>query len=968
MKNAKILAFLLAVIMVVMVPSTVFAQALQVETALPAVKEPSEATIENENDLEDIIPSTKPSESSPIDSGDDEEASIDAVEPTPSETSMEQPQMQGEADPFVMSAPQNDVITMSALQGILPTEGTVIETTTFIASATGVTGTGGVKKVAFAVWSEKEGHKSLQWYIGTQNGQDWWVEIDAANNHNKIAGVYHIHVFATDGAGVETKIGETKVTMKDDADKISATVRTESNRPEMAKKKFLIEAANFDVPSGITKVAFAVWSNTNGQDDLHWYIGKKVGDYFRAEVDMYNHNYLYDTYTVHAYATNGWGTERKAGEYSLEYKEWIPIKSIVPTNGTVITTQTFEVIALTDDLHSMSVMFGVWSDRNGQDDLTWYKGAPRVGYSDNYAVTIDIANHKYDTGTYHIHVYAAYDYYNEKKGGEIQVTVDYSTSQTKITPASGSILNTPKFQVAAKNTSGVGRVAFGVWSDKNGQDDLHWYIGNRNGTDWVANIDVANHKYDDGIYHIHVYATDNFGNETKFGEAEVTLVNDKQAPTAFDIHPRDGETINTAALAAWIYEVIDPSGVKEVSIAVWSEKGGQDDLQWYQAGAHIYGQPSQPSSWNTVIDLEDKHDISDGKFYVHIYATDGWGNQGKLGQRTITVNAKPTKPTMQNLLPEDKSTIGAAKFLTSATVSSSNGIRKVAFGVWSEKNGQDDLIWYVANYEDYYPTYINETREVNIAGHNNEAGVYNIHVYVTDAWGKESFVGASRFTINLQNGGQRPTMQRLTPEPGTTASYSSVHVRAEGIYSYNDIKEVAFAVWSEKNGQDDLKWHVPELWIENGAYSTAFNLYFSEHNLDEGVYHVHVYGTDVYGNKSLMGKTTIIVPKDNQPPKCVSIYPGSGSIITTESVDIIANIQDQCGVKNVSIAIWSAIDGQDDLIWYQPGYWQGHIYAYHVNLNTANHKNDKGLYYIHIYAEDNKGNSGKIGEYTLFMQ
>ena len=45
----------------------------------------------------------------------------------------------------------------------------------------------------------------------------------------------------------------------------------------------------------------------------------------------------------------------------------------------------------------------IWSDKNGQDDLTWYHADKQSDGS--YKVHVDTASHKGDAGTYSVHLY-----------------------------------------------------------------------------------------------------------------------------------------------------------------------------------------------------------------------------------------------------------------------------------------------------------------------------------------------------------------------------------------------------------------------------------------------------------------------------------------------------------------------------------------------------------------------------------
>ena len=58
------------------------------------------------------------------------------------------------------------------------------------------------------------------------------------------------------------------------------------------------------------------------------------------------------------------------------------------------------------------------------------------------------------------------------------------------------------------------------------------------------------------------------------------------------------------------------------------------------------------------------------------------------------------------------------------------------------------------------------------------------------------------------------------------------------------------------------------------------------------------------------------------------------------------------GVKKIKYAVWSAINGQDDLQWYTP-----ENLAYLSSADISNHKNDTGAYYVHTYVTMENGTS-----------
>ena len=69
-------------------------------------------------------------------------------------------------------------------------------------------------------------------------------------------------------------------------------------------------------------------------------------------------------------------------------------------------------------------------------------------------------------------------------------------------------------------------------------------------------------------------------------------------------------------------------------------------------------------------------------------------------------------------------------------LSAPDGIQSVRVPVWSNQDGQDDIIWYTAekNGNDWYVN-------VDIVDHKDNIGDYQAHVYATDNRGIEQLVG-----------------------------------------------------------------------------------------------------------------------------------------------------------------------------------------------------------------------------------
>ena len=146
----------------------------------------------------------------------------------------------------------------------------------------------------------------------------------------------------------------------------------------------------------------------------------------------------------------------------------------------------------------------IWSDKNGQDDLTWYHADKQSDGS--YKVHVDKASHKGDAGTYSVHLYYMLD------GKRTYITETTATVPESQVAGKLTITNQTSngFDVVVTNVSGGGKtvqeVRVPVWSDKNGQDDLTWYHADKQSDgSYKVHVDKASHKGDAGTYAVHLY-------------------------------------------------------------------------------------------------------------------------------------------------------------------------------------------------------------------------------------------------------------------------------------------------------------------------------------------------------------------------------------------------------------------------------------------------------------------------------
>ena len=206
------------------------------------------------------------------------------------------------------------------------------------------------------------------------------------------------------------------------------------------------------------------------------------------------------------------GTRRYVDIATLKATESKPQENRVSGNLTINnqTSNGFDVVVTNVSGGGKAVQevrVPIWSDKDGQDDLTWYHADKQSDGS--YKVHVDTASHKGDAGTYSVHLYYMLNgkrtYITETKATVPQSVETQVTGKLTISNQTSN-----GFDVVVTNVSGGGKevkeVRVPIWSDKNGQDDLTWYHADKQSDgSYKVHVDTASHKGDAGTYSVHLY-------------------------------------------------------------------------------------------------------------------------------------------------------------------------------------------------------------------------------------------------------------------------------------------------------------------------------------------------------------------------------------------------------------------------------------------------------------------------------
>lgn len=120
--------------------------------------------------------------------------------------------------------------------------------------------------------------------------------------------------------------------------------------------------------------------------------------------------------------------------------------------------------------------------------------------------------------------------------------------------------------------------------------------------------------------------------------------------------------------------------------------------------------------------------------------------QQLLGYIYLDYNGEPgtfdsVPPEIQSVYVEEWN-VGSMGFIVCCDATDDVGLSRVGFNVWTENNGQDDMIWYEAVLEGNHAW-----RYIELSNHGNELGNYIIHAYAFDMEENGISMGTS---VNIQ--------------------------------------------------------------------------------------------------------------------------------------------------------------------------------------------------------------------------
>ncbi|AEH56405.1 glycosyl hydrolase family 25 [Streptococcus parasanguinis ATCC 15912] len=386
-----------------------------------------------------------------------------------------------------------------------------------------------------------------------------------------------------------------------------------------------------------------------------------------------------------------------------------------------------------------------------------------------------------------------------------------------------------------------------------------------------------------------------------------------------------------------ISDVKAPNGVASVSVPIWSDVNGQDDLVWYVAAKQNDG------TYKVSVKASD-HKNSTGKYNIHLYYNQLNGKQ--IGVTTssteVSIGKRPNVPVSADLsIDVDKS---AGTFtITAKNLKGFENYKEIKIPFWSHAKGMDDIKWYtpVRQSDGSYKVV------AKASDHENVDGRYEAQIFYYDAQGQRQFVqkAFAEYSTGKPN---VPVSADLSIDVDKSAG--TFTITAKNLKGFENYKEIKIPFWSHAKGMDDIKWYTP-VRQSDGSYKVVAKA--SDHENVDGRYEAQIFYYDAQGQRKFVqkafaeystGKLNVPVSADLS----IDVDKSAGTFTITAK-----NLKGFENYKEIKIPFWSHAKGMDDIKWYTPV--RQSDGSYKVVAKASDHENVDGRYEAQIFYYDAQG-------------
>ena len=723
---------------------------------------------------------------------------------------------------------------------------------------------------------------------------------------------------------------------------LSGVISIVNNNPILGS--FDVVISNVKAPNGVGTVSVPIWSEINGQDDIIWYTADRQNNgTYTVNVKASAHKNSTGLYNVHLYYVQKDGQLTGVGGTTTQVfigktPEQLKPKASFAIENNNVNAGTFDAVItnISAPLGVKEVLVPSWSLDGGQDDLIWHKATKQSDGS--YRVTIKASEHKGNKGNYRADAYIVDNSNNRHYISEKVVSVDYARPSGVLTIENNNTA-TGTFDAVVRNIvapTGLKEVLVPSWSLENGQDDLIWHKATKQSDgSYRVTIKASEHKGNKGNYRADAYIVDNSNNRHYISEKVVSV--DYARPSG--VLTIENNNTATGTFDAVVRNIVAPTGLKEVLVPSWSLDGGQDDLIWHKATRQADG------SYRVTIKATD-HKNSTGKYRADAYIVDDSNKRFYLTEKVVEVTQ--TRPSASLVIENNNADLGTFDAVIRNIVAP-NGVMEVLVPSWSLVNGQDDLVWHKASRQSdgsYRVT-------IKASEHKNSLGNYRADLYIVDNANQRHYI--TETIVDVKHNKPVGTISVVNNNKDT----GTFDVVISDVYSSKGVRTVQVPIWSEKDGQDDIRWYEATRQA-NGTYTV--NVQATNHKNSTGLYNIHLYYILNDGSQVGVGGTTTTVEFRNAKTKTQTYITNVNSEAGSFTV-VVDQAPQGRQIKNIHVAVWSE-SNQGNLSWYNTAPTGTHT---EINVSTVNHKNLIGNYTTHVYVDyvDNTEDGFNLGETAL---
>ena len=513
------------------------------------------------------------------------------------------------------------------------------------------------------------------------------------------------------------------------------------------------------------------------------------------------------------------------------------------------------------------------------------------------------------------------------------------------------------FSVLISNVSdqnGILGVSVPIWSEKNGQDDIIWYNATRlNNGNYKVNVSLTDHKNERGLYNVHLYYVETNGKLVGVGGTTYTVpakVEETHTTTTSYSLPDSGT-----------YTFKERSSIKAEPLVASPE------LAYYDAGMSV--------NYDKIVSGDGYQWLS----YLSYNGNRRYVAVAKLAQQ----ESKPSG----TINIENLSNLGFDVHITNVS-GGDKAIQGVSVPVWTAKDGQDDLVWHQADRQSDGSYKV----RINVSDHKSEAGEYIVHLYYVQD-GKMVGIGGTSTTVPVQNA----TRHNL-PASGSYTFTARTGIKTQPLVANPDVSyyDAGMSVNYDKVVNND-----GYTWLSYLSYSgNRFYVAIAPTSVTKPVEQPVQPSTPSSGTYTFKERSSIKAEPSVASPELAyydagmsvnydKIVSGDGyqwlSYLSfngnrryvavaklaqqeskpsgTINIENLSNLGFDVHITNVSggdkaiqgvsVPVWTAKDGQDDLVWHQAD--RQSDGSYKVRINVSDHKSEAGEYIVHLYyVQDGK--------------